>query len=65
MIFIEEIYWILPEFESDELVDEFGGVGDRAAHIDYKLKKEKKTKNNQKVCSYTFKKKKMILFSFK
>lgn len=40
-IFLIEIYWILPEFEIDEFVDEFGGVGDRAAHIDYKLKKTK------------------------
>lgn len=32
----------LPEFESDELVDELGGVGDIAAHIDNKLKRIKK-----------------------
>jgi hypothetical protein len=27
--------------ESDEFVDEFGGVGDRAAHIDNKLKRKR------------------------
>jgi hypothetical protein len=32
--------FFLPEFEIDEFVDEFGGVGDRAAHIDDKLKEK-------------------------
>jgi hypothetical protein len=30
----------LPELEIEEFVDEFGGVGDRAAHIDSKLEKK-------------------------
>jgi hypothetical protein len=29
--------FLLPEVESDEFVDEFAEVGDRAAHIDNKL----------------------------
>jgi len=36
---------LLPEFESDEFLDEFGGVGDRAAHIDYLLKKRNSLEN--------------------